>query len=118
LNFELGGEQGIEISSANDHIAAKLGRRAALQLEGAAQFIKDLKREKRDLSFVIMAVIKKAITCDPMAGDALDGPHFGYRKIIRGASVVSEEIVSSRDVKVTNFHHCHDTIGDGTRERR
>ena len=75
-----------------------------MQFERAAQFVEDFAREKCDLSLVIVAIIEKAIAPDAVTGHTFDHRHLDYRIIIGFAPVMAKEIVSRRNVEMTDFH--------------
>jgi FdhD protein len=75
-----------------------------VQPERAAKFIKNFEGEKRDLSLVIIFEIEIAITANPATGHAFDHGDFDRRIIARFASVMSDEIVAGRNVKMADFH--------------
>ncbi len=72
--------------------------------------MENLEREKRDLPFVIFLVIEEAIAANAVTGHTFDHPDFDCRMLIRLAPMMPKEIVAGRNVKVTDFHHDHDTI--------
>src|SRR5205085_12417626 len=78
------------------------------------QLSKHFERKKCDLSFVIRFVIEKAVAANAVSSHALYFLHFDHRKIVRRAAVMAEEIVTGRNVKMTDFHrakcyHRHQT---------
>jgi FdhD protein len=75
-----------------------------VQLERAAKFIKNFERKERDLSLVIIFEIEIAITANPATGHAFDHRDFDRRIIARFASVMSNKIVTGRNVKMADFH--------------
>src|SRR5438552_14309904 len=95
---------------ARHYVAADQRRRAILDFERAAKFIKNLKREKCDLAFVIVLEIKVAIAPNAAAGHAFNHRNLKHRMFVRFAPVVSDKIVATGNIKVTNFHRRHDTI--------
>ena len=66
--------------------------------------------KKRDLPFVFLAIIEKPVAADSVTGLAFDAWHFKDRKIIGRATVVTEKIMSARDIKMTDFHRANDII--------
>ena len=110
LNFKLLADQLIKIDIARDHVATNQIRRAILNSKCAAKLIQNFERKKCDLSFVIFLVIKEAIAADAMTGHTFDDRNLNRWKFIRLALVMAKEIVTARDVKVTDFHQGHDTI--------
>jgi FdhD protein len=75
-----------------------------VQFERAAKFIKNFQRKERDLSLVIIFEIEIAITANPATGHAFDHRDFDRRIIARFASVMSNKIVTGRNVKMADFH--------------
>jgi hypothetical protein len=65
-----------------------------LKAEGTAEFIKDFEREKCDLSFVIVPIIKKSISANTMTCDAFDARDFQSRKIVGRAAMMAEEVMA------------------------
>jgi FdhD protein len=78
-----------------------------LELERAAEFIKNFEREKRDLAFVVFAIIEEAVATDAMTGDAFDLRHFDRGIVIWRAAVMAEEIVSRRYVEIRDFQRAN-----------
>jgi FdhD protein len=110
LNLKILVDQFVQIDMARHYVAADQRRRGILDLERAAEFIKNFERKKCGLPFVIFLVIEKAIAANPVTGHALDRWNFNCRKFVRCTPVMPEKIVAAGNVKVTDFHHCHDTI--------
>ena len=110
MNFEFLPDERAKIDIARHRVATNKRRRAILKLERSTHFVEDFEREKGDLAFVIVAIIEKTIPANAVACHAFDRWHFDHRKIVRLASVVTEEVMSARDVKVTDFHRDDDTI--------
>lgn len=60
------------------------------------QQVENLAGEKRDLAFVIIAIIEEAVAADPVPGDTLDLAGFDQRKIVRRPAVMAEIVVPGR----------------------
>ena len=73
-------------------------------MQCAAELVENSEREKGHLSFVIRLEVEITIALQPAAGHALNHQHFDHRKFIRLLSVVSDKVMSRRDVKMTDFH--------------
>ena len=110
LNFKILVDQFVKIDIARDHISPDRCGRAILNFERVAKFIENFQREECDLPFVISFVIEEAVAANAVTGHTFDQWNFNRRKFVRFASVVPEEIVAARNVKVTDFHYGHDTI--------
>ena len=76
----------------------------------AAKFIENFRRKESDLTFVVVLEIEVTITAYPAPRQAFDLRKFDHGMRIRLATVVADKIVSTRDVKVADFHCCHDNI--------
>jgi hypothetical protein len=68
------------------------------------QPFENFEREKRDLPFVVVAVVVKTIAADSVAGDAFDPRHFDQGKIIRRPAVVPKVIVAPGDEDLPDLH--------------
>jgi len=110
LNLKILVDQFVQIDMARHYVAADQRGRAILDFERAAKFIKNLKREKCDLAFVIVLEIKVAIAPNAAAGHAFNHRNLKRRMFVRFAPVVSDKIVATGNIKATNFHRRHDTI--------
>jgi FdhD protein len=110
LHFEFAADQGIEIHVAREHVAPNERRRAILQFQPAAKVFKNFERKECNLAFVIVAVIKKTIAANAATGDTLDRRHFDCRIVVGLATMMAEEIMPGRNVKVADFHSRHDNI--------
>jgi FdhD protein len=104
LNLEFLPNERAQIDITREDVATHQRRRAILQFECAAQLVENFEREKCDLTFVIVAVIKEPIAADAMPGHTLDHWNFDYRMIVRFATVMAKVIVPRRNVEVTDFH--------------
>ena len=75
-----------------------------MHVQCSAKLIENVAREKCDLAFVIVFKIEVTIATNPPPCDTLDHWHFDYRLFPRLATVMANEIVSWRNVQVTDFH--------------
>ena len=66
--------------------------------------MKDLRSEKRDLTFVTFLVVEKTVPANTVTGDAVDRGDFNNRIIVRLPPVMAEKVVARGNVKVTDFH--------------
>ena len=104
LNFEIAANQIIEIGIARKNISTHGRGWTIAHTESDAKLIKNIEREKCNLSFVIILEIKKTIAPNAATGDAFDFWHFDCRMILRLATGVTHKIMPRRNVKVANFH--------------
>ena len=104
LNFELLTDQLIQIDTCSDGIAADKTRRTVPKFHRATKIMKDLRSEKRDLTFVTFLVVKKTVPANAMTGHAIDYGNFNNRIIVRLTSVMAEKVVAGRNIKTTDFH--------------
>jgi len=93
LNFELTTDERKEINSGDDDVAAQNARRFLPDSKVGAEPLENLRGKKRDLAFVIFAMIEVAIPEQTLARDALDPFPFNQRRRSRRPSVVADEIV-------------------------
>ena len=104
FEFELLPDERIQINSSNYHVAAQRAGRTLLEFECAAKFMKNFERKKCDLALVVILVIEKPIITNPATSDAFHRRNLSCRMVVWFAAVMAEEVVSGRDVKVTDFH--------------
>lgn len=93
LDFKIFADQLVQIDISRDDVATDERGRTVLQFERAAELIENLEREKRDLPFVVFAVIEEAITADTVTGHAFHFGNFDDGIIVRCTAVMAEEIV-------------------------
>jgi FdhD protein len=110
LDFKILADERVQIASARVDIAPHRIGGDSLHLQFAAKLVKNIEREKSDLPFVIVFMIKIAITPQATAGYAFDRRNLDHGKLARLLPVVSDKIVAAGNVKVTDFHQCHDNI--------
>ena len=70
----------------------------------SAKLFENIERKKCDLSFVVVFKIEVTIAANPTAGDTFDHGHFDHGMRVRLPTVMANEIVSRRNVQVTDFH--------------
>ena len=104
MNLEFLVNELVQINAARDHVAPRRSRRAIVQLECNAKLIENIERKKCDLAFVVGFKIEVTISANPTAGDTFDHGHFDHGMRVRLPTVVANEIVSRRNVQVTDFH--------------
>ena len=73
-------------------------------MQRAAKLIENFNREESNLTFVVVLEIEVTITANAAPGQAFDLRNFDHGMRIRLATVVADKIVSTRDVKVADFH--------------
>jgi hypothetical protein len=78
LNLEIFSDQTVRIDISRENISPDCARRNALDLEGAAKFIKNVEREESDLTLVIIFVIKETVPAQSTPGNAFDFRHFDH----------------------------------------
>ena len=72
--------------------------------EFAAEVVKHFRREKGDLALIIVLEIKETVTFDAASGQAANFRALDQRMFTGRRLVVAEEIMSGRNVKVTDLH--------------
>ena len=72
LNFEIATDERKKIDAGDDNIAAQYARRFLPDSKVRAQPLENLRGKKRDLAFVIFAVIKVTIPDQTFTCDAFD----------------------------------------------
>src|SRR5438132_12884394 len=93
LNFKLTTDERKKIDPRDDNVAAQNARRFLPDSKVGAEPLENLRGKKRDLAFVIFAMIEVAIPEQTLARDALDPFPFNQRRRSRRPSVVADEIV-------------------------
>ena len=104
LNFKFLVDEPVEIDATCNHVAPRRSRRAIVYAQRNAKLIENVEREKRDLAFVIVFKIEVAIAANPASCEAFHHGHFDHGIRVRLATVMADEIVSRRNVQVTDFH--------------
>lgn len=112
LDIKILSDQVVKIDITCENISSDCARtNAPLDLQRATQFVKNLQREKRNLSLVILLMIKVAIAPQTASSDAFGRRDFNHWKFIRLLPVMPDKIVSGRNINVTDFHRANDIIG-------
>src|SRR5438067_12145671 len=93
LNFKLTTDERKKIDPRDDDVAAQNARRFLPDSKVGAEPLENLRGKKRDLAFVIFAMIEVAIPEQTLAREALDPFPFNQRRRSRRPSVVADEIV-------------------------
>ena len=104
LHFKILSDQTVEIDIARENVSTHNARGDPVHLQGAAKLVENFEREKGDLSLVISFEIEITIAPQSATGHAFDLRHLDHRKIVRLLSIMSDKVVSGRDVKMTDFH--------------
>src|SRR5207247_2728661 len=73
-------------------------------VQGSIELFENFVRKKCDLTFVIVFKIKVTICANPAACDTFDHGYFDHGMVIWLPTVMANEIVSWRNVQVTDFH--------------
>jgi FdhD protein len=111
LGLKIFSDQLIKIDIARENISPDTTRRNAVHLQRAAQFVKNLQREKRDLPLVIFVVIEIAVSAQTASGHTFGCRNLNHWKVIWLPPVVPDKIVTGRNINVTDFHSTNDIIG-------
>jgi FdhD protein len=104
LDFKFLAYQLVQINAARDHVASCCGRRAIVQVQCDTKLLENIERKKCDLAFVIIFEIKVTVSANSAASDTFDHGHLDHWVGVRLATVMTDEIVSRRNVQVTDFH--------------
>ncbi len=104
MKFELISNQGVEIAVAEDNVSAEHTGCEVSDRKRVAEFDPDCFVEEGDLAFVIRFVVEEPVATDAFSGDALDGRYVPNGVFTRRFSVMSEEVVSVRDVEADDLH--------------
>lgn len=104
LDFELFPDQFTQVLPLDDDVApvgfGAFVFHAEVFTESAVRF----HFEKGDLAFVVLLVVKEAISRDSFPGDAFYFFDFDDRVFPGGLSVVPVVVVTGRNVEMKNFH--------------
>jgi FdhD protein len=104
LNLEFLVDELVQINAARDHVAPRRSRRSIVYVQRSAELIENAERKKSDLSLVVVLEVEITIAANPAARDAFDQGQFDHGMRVRFATVMANEIVSRRNVQVTDFH--------------
>lgn len=104
LDLKFIADELIQINPARDHVPPRSSWRTIVDAECNAKLIENVSRKKCDLPFVIVFEIEIPISANPMARHAFDYRYFDHRMRVRLATVMADEIVSRRNVQVTDLH--------------
>jgi FdhD protein len=104
LNLKFLADEFVQIKAARDHVAPRSSWRSIMCVQRSAELIENVDRKKSDLSLVVVFKVEITITANPTAGDTFDHGHFDHGMRVRLPSVMANEIVSRRNVQVTDFH--------------
>ena len=104
LNLKFLADEFVQIKAARDHVAPRRSRRSIMCVQRSAQLFENIERKKSDLSLVIVFKVEITIASNPTAGDTFNYGHFNRGMGVRLPTVMPNEIVSWRNVQVTDFH--------------
>ena len=104
LNLKFLADEFVQIKAARDHVAPRRSRRSIMWVQRSAELFENIERKKSDLSLVIVFKVEITIASNPAAGDTFDHGHFDHGMHVRLPTVMANEIVSWRNVQVTDFH--------------
>src|ERR1700730_15736806 len=99
LHFKIFSDQPVEIDIERENVSTHNACGDSVHLQGATKLVENFEREERDLSLVIGFQVEITITAQSATGHALDFCYLDHRKIVRLLSVMSDKVVSGRDVK-------------------
>lgn len=108
LDFKFFSDQSHEVHASRYDISARGPGRAVSDVKRSAKRLKDFEGKESNLSLIIFAMIKVAITLDSMSRDALDLRHFDRGMLVRYTIMVPDKIVARRDIEMTDFHSRND----------
>src|SRR5256886_9069252 len=104
LNLEFLADEFVQIKAARDHIAPRRSRRSIMCVQRNAELFENVERKKRDLALVVVLEVEVTISANPAACDTFDHGHFDHGMRVWVPTVMANEIVSRRNVQVTDFH--------------
>jgi len=104
LHFKLRPNQIVQVDLARDYVPPRRRGRNTGKAERVTQLVKNFDGKESDLPFVLVFIIEIAIAYDSVSGDALDPRHFDDRMLARGLLVMTEIIMTRRDVKMRDLH--------------
>jgi FdhD protein len=104
LNLEFLANEFFQIKAARDHVAPRRSRRSIMCVQRSAELFENIERKESDLSLVIVFKIEVTICANPAACDTFDHGYFDHGMVIWLPTVMANEIVSWRNVQVTDFH--------------
>src|SRR5947208_7908172 len=104
LNFKFLADEFVQIKAARDHIAPRRSRRNIMCVQRNAELFENVERKKRDLALVVVLEVEVTISANPAACDTFDHGHFDHGMRVWLPTVMANEIVSRRNVQVTDFH--------------
>ena len=110
LHLKFLADERFEIDAPGDDIATDRGRQNVRKTERVAEIMKHFDRKEGDLSLVLIAIIKKAISLYPVTSHTID-PRNLYRRMFVGRStMMAKEIVRGGNVEMRQFHCYQDNI--------
>ncbi len=118
LDLKLQPDERIQIDAARDHIPPEGGRRAIPQAEARAEFVVDFLREKGDLPPVVRLEVEEAIALDAATREAADLAPFLRRMLSSRLAVMAKEIVSGREIEVSDVNGRHDDCSPSANDCR
>jgi len=93
LDFELTTDERKKINSGDDDVAAQHPRRFLSDSKAGAEALENFHGKKCDLAFVIVAMIKVAVTEQTLARDTLDPFPLNQRRRSWWLTVMANEVV-------------------------
>jgi FdhD protein len=104
LNFKFLADEFVQIKAARDHVAPRRSGRSIMCVQRNAELFENVERKKSDLSLVVVLEVEVTISANPAARDTFDHGYFDHGMRVRLPTVMANEIVSRRNVQVTDFH--------------
>jgi len=111
LNFKILSNQFVQLHPAHEDISPNRAWTNSFNLERSTELIEDIEREKSDLSFVVLLLVKISVPTKTSTRYAFDSWNLDGWKLVRLAPVMPFKIMAGRDVKMKDFHHTNDIIG-------
>src|SRR5256886_2935963 len=104
LNLKFLADEFVQIKAARDHVAPRRSRRSIMCVQRNAELFENVERKKSNLALVAAFKIEVTISANPAARDTVHHGHFDHGVGVRLPTVMTNEIVSWRNVQVTDFH--------------
>jgi FdhD protein len=104
LNLKFLANELVQINASRGHVAPHHSRRAIVHVQRGAQLIENVARKECNLALVVAFKIEVTIAAYPTSRDTLDQRHFDHGVGVWLATVMANEIVSRRNVQVTDVH--------------
>jgi hypothetical protein len=113
LDFKLRADKEIQFRVRRDDVPPRDAGRSAADTELAADFVKDFRRKKSYLAFVVLFEIEETVARDAASSHAMDFRALNQRVFARRLALTAKEIMAGRNVEVADFHGGNMTIISG-----